>query len=126
MPRVLRTPAIRRGRRRNNVAEKAKTVVQAATGALETESQIAVEVGGDWHWKWQETARPPKATRTEHQAALERSRVITSQYAEQAVLFSVPRPSAGSKHRDGVPVPAGALVVLERPWLHLRRAMGED
>jgi outer membrane protein TolC len=112
------------GRRRNNVAEKAKTVVQAATGALETESQIAVEVGATYR-KWQETALLLKATRTEHQAALERSRVITSKYAEQAVLFK-DLLEAQARSTETAFQFQQALSSYWSALADLRRAMGED
>jgi len=73
------------GRRRNTVAEKAKAVEQARNGAQETETQIAVEVGGKYR-KWQETALLLKAARIQHEAAGEQFRVATNHYREQAAL----------------------------------------
>jgi len=74
------------GRRRNNVAEKAKTVEQARNGARETESQIAVEVGAKYR-KLQEAALLLKAARTGHEAATEQFRVTNHKYKEQAALI---------------------------------------
>lgn len=74
------------GRRRNNVAEKAKTVEQARNGARETESQIAVEVGAKYR-KLQEAALLLKAARTEHEAATEQFRVTNNKYKEEAALI---------------------------------------
>ncbi|HYW36792.1 MAG TPA: TolC family protein [Terriglobales bacterium] len=74
------------GRRRNNVAEKAKTVEQARNGARETESQIAVEVGAKYR-KLQEAALLLKAARTGHEAATEQFRVTNNKYKEQAALI---------------------------------------
>jgi outer membrane protein TolC len=74
------------GRRRNNVAEKAKVEEQARNGTVETETQIAVEVGSK-HRKWQEAVLLLKATRTAQQAAGEQFRVTTNQYREQAALI---------------------------------------
>lgn len=74
------------GRRRDNIAEKARTVAQAGNAATETESQIAVEVGMKYR-KWQESALLLKATRTGHAAAVEQLRVTTSRYTEEAVLI---------------------------------------
>jgi outer membrane protein TolC len=74
------------GRRRSNVAEKAKSVAQARNGAQETREQIAVEIGAKYR-KWQETALLLKATRTGHEAALEQVRVTTNRYKEQAALI---------------------------------------
>src|SRR4030095_1475732 len=74
------------GRRRDNVAEKARTVVQAHNGAAETEAQIDVEVGMKYR-RWHEAALLLKATRTGHAAAGEQLRVTTSRYGEEAVLI---------------------------------------
>lgn len=73
------------GRRRNNVAEKTRTVEQARNGLHETESQIAVEVGAKYR-KWREAALLLKAARTEHEAAAEQFRTTTNRYKEQAAL----------------------------------------
>jgi outer membrane protein TolC len=74
------------GRRRNNVAEKAKTLAQARNGAQETKEQITVEVGTQYR-KWQEAALLLKAARTGHEAALEQFRVTTNRFKEQAALI---------------------------------------
>jgi outer membrane protein TolC len=74
------------GRRRNNVAEKSKTVEQARNGLRETESQIAVEIGAKYR-KWQEADLLLKATRTGHQAATEQFRTTSNRYKEQAALL---------------------------------------
>ena len=74
------------GRRGDNLAEKARTVVQARNGAAETEAQIAVEVGHEMR-KWQEASLLLKATRTGQAAAVEQLRVTTNRYAEEAVLI---------------------------------------
>ena len=74
------------GRRRNNVAEKSKTVEQARNGLRETESQVAVEIGAKYR-KWQEAALLLKATRTGHQAATEQFRTTSNRYKEQAALL---------------------------------------
>jgi outer membrane protein TolC len=74
------------GRRRNNVAEKSKTVEQARNGLRETESQIAVEIGAKYR-KWKEAALLLKATRTGHQAAVEQFRTTSNKYKEQAALL---------------------------------------
>ena len=74
------------GRRRNNVAEKAKTVEQARNGAQETETKIALEVGAKYR-KWQEAALLLKAARTGHEAAAEQFRVTGNKYKEQAALI---------------------------------------
>jgi outer membrane protein TolC len=74
------------GRRRNNVAEKAKTVEQARNGIRETEAQIAVEVGAKYR-RWKEAVLLLKATRTGHEAATEQFRVTGNKYKEEAALI---------------------------------------
>ncbi len=74
------------GRRRNNVAEKAKTVEQARNGVQEIETKIAVEVGAKFR-KWQESALLLKAARSEHEASIEQFRVTGNRYKEQAALI---------------------------------------
>lgn len=74
------------GRRRNNIAEKARTVEQARNGALEAETKIAVEVGAKYR-KWKEAALLLAAARTGHEAAAEQFRVIGNKYKEQAALI---------------------------------------
>jgi outer membrane protein TolC len=74
------------GRRRNNVAEKAKSVAQARNGANETKAQIAVEIGTKYR-KWQEAALLLNAVRTAHDATLEQFRVTTNRFKEQAALM---------------------------------------
>jgi outer membrane protein TolC len=74
------------GRRGDNIAEKARTVIQAKNGAAETEAQIAVEVGMKYR-KWQEASLLLKATRTGQAAAVEQLRVTTDKYAVEAVLI---------------------------------------
>jgi outer membrane protein TolC len=53
---------------------------------VETETQIAVEVGSNYR-KWQEAALLLKAARIGHEAANEQLRVTTNKYREQAVLI---------------------------------------
>src|SRR6185295_9985684 len=74
------------GRRRNNVAEKARTLAQARNGAQETREQIAVEVGTKYR-KWQEAALLLKAASAGHDAALEQFRVTTNRFKEQSALM---------------------------------------
>jgi len=73
------------GRRKNNIAEKTKSIEQARNAQRETESQVAVEVGAKYR-KWKEAALLLKATRTEHDATSEQLRVTTVKYQEQATL----------------------------------------
>jgi outer membrane protein TolC len=74
------------GRRRNNIAEKTKTVEQARNGARETETQIGVEVGAKYR-KWHEAALLLKAARVEQEAAAEQLRVTKNRYKEEAALI---------------------------------------
>lgn len=112
------------GRRRNNVAEKAKTVEQARNGAQETETKIAVEVGAKYR-KWQEAALLLKAARTGHEAAAEQFRVTGNKYKEQAALIrdllqAQARSTETEFHyQEALSSYWGALA-------ELRRAMGEE
>jgi len=74
------------GRRHNKVLEASKTIEQARNGIQETESQIAVEVGAKYR-KWQEASLLLKASRTAHEAAVEKLRVTNNRYKEQASLL---------------------------------------
>jgi outer membrane protein TolC len=74
------------GRRRNNVAERSRTVEQARNGARETETQIGVEVGMKYR-QWRDAALLLKATRTAHEAAAEQLRVTTNRYKDEAALI---------------------------------------
>ena len=112
------------GRRRNNVAEKAKTVEQARNGAQETETRIAVEVGTNYR-KWQEAALLLKAARTGHEAAAEQFRTTGNKYKEQAALIKdLLQAQARStetefQYQQALSSYWGALA-------ELRRAMGEE
>jgi len=74
------------GRRHNKVAEAKKTVEQARNGIQETESKIAVEVGGKYR-KWREASLLLQASRTTHEAASEQLRVTGNKYKEHAALL---------------------------------------
>ncbi len=112
------------GRRRNNVAEKSKTVEQARNGLRETESQIAVEVGAKYR-KWQEAVLLLKATRTGQQAAAEQFRTTSNRYKEQAALIKdVLQAQARSTETEFQYQQA-----LSSYWsalAELRRAMGDE
>lgn len=73
-------------RRHNNVAQKGKAVEQAAIGAAQTKSRIAIEVGAAYR-AWRESRLLVGASRTAHEAATEQLRVITEKYKEQAALI---------------------------------------
>ena len=74
------------GRRHNKVVEASKTIEQARNGIQETESQVAVEVGAKYR-KWQEASLLLKASRTAHEAAVEKLRVTNNKYKQQASLL---------------------------------------
>jgi outer membrane protein TolC len=74
------------GRKRNLVSEKAKAVDQASNGALETRSQVAVEVGLKYR-KWHDTALLLKASRIAQQASAEKFRVTSNKYKDHAALI---------------------------------------
>jgi outer membrane protein TolC len=112
------------GRRRNNIAEKSKTVEQARNGLRETESQIAVEVGAKYR-KWQQAFLLLKATRTGHEAAAEQFRITSNKYKEQAALVrDVLQAQAQSSETEFQYQQA-----LSSYWsalADLRRAMGDE
>jgi outer membrane protein TolC len=112
------------GRRKNNVAEKVKTVVQAKNAAQETESQIAVEVGATFR-RWQDTRLLLEAARTGHRAALERFRVTTSRYREQAALLKDLLEAQARSTQTAFQFQQ-ALSSYWSALADLRRAMGED
>ena len=112
------------GRRRDNVAEKARTVVQAHNGAAETEAQIDVEVGMKYR-RWHEAALLLKATRTGHAAAVEQLRVTTSRYGEEAVLIR-DLLQAQSRSSDAEFQYQQALSTYWNAMAELRRAIGDE
>ena len=74
------------GRRHNKVVEAAKTVEQAHNAIQETESKLAVEVGGKYR-KWHEASLLLRASRTAHEAAAEQLRETGNKYKVQAALL---------------------------------------
>ncbi len=112
------------GRRRNNVAEKSRTVEQARNGLRETEAQIALEVGAKYR-KWREAALKLKSTRLSQEAAAEQFRVTGNKYKEQAALVKdLLQTQARSSEADFQYQQA-----LSSYWsalADLRRAMGEE
>ena len=74
------------GRRHNKVVEAAKTVEQAHNGIQETESKLAVEVGGKYR-KWHEASLLLRASRTAHEAAAEQLRETGNKYKVKAALL---------------------------------------
>ncbi len=112
------------GRRRNNVAEKAKTLEQARNGAREAEAQITVEVGMKYR-KWQEAALLLKAARTGHEAAREQFRVTGMKYKEQAALVK-DLLQAQTRSSEADYQYQQALSSYWSALADLRRAMGEE
>ncbi len=112
------------GRRRNNIAEKTRTVEQARNGLHETESQIAVEVGAKYR-KWKEATLLLKAARTEHDAAAEQFRTTTNRYKEQAALIR-DLLQAQAKSTETEFQYQQALSSYWTALAELRRAMGEE
>jgi len=112
------------GRRRNNVAEKSRSVEQARNGIRETESLIAVEVGAKYR-KWQEAALLLKATRTGHEATAEQFRVTTTKYKEQAALVKDVL-QAQARNSEASFQYQKALSSYWTALAELRRAMGEE
>jgi len=112
------------GRRSDNIAEKARTVIQARNGATETEAQIAVEVGMKYR-QWQEASLLLKATRTGHAAAVEQLRVTTNRYAEQAVLIR-DLLQGQSRSSDAGFQYQHALSTYWNALAELRRAIGDE
>jgi outer membrane protein len=74
------------GRRHNKVLEATKTIEQARNGIQETESKIAVEVGGKYR-KWHEASLLLNASRTAYEAATEQLRETANKYKEHAALL---------------------------------------
>jgi outer membrane protein TolC len=112
------------GRRRNNVAEKAKILAQARNGAEETKAQIEVEVGTKYR-KWQEAALLLRATRTGHDAAFEQFRVTTNKFKEQAALMR-DLLQAQARSSEAAFQYQQALSTYWTALADLRRAMGDE
>ena len=112
------------GRRRNNIAEKSKTVEQARNGAQETEAQVAVEVGAKYR-KWKEAVLLLKATRTGHEAAYEQFRVISNRYKEEAALVK-DLLQANARSTETEFQYQKALSAYWTALADLRRAMGDE
>jgi len=112
------------GRRRNNIAEKSKSIQQARNGSNETEAQVAVEVGMKYR-KWQEATLLLKAARTGEEATTEQFRVVGNKYKEQAALIKdllesqARNAEAGFKYQQ-------ALSAYWSTLADLRHAMGEE
>lgn len=112
------------GRRRNNIAEKTRTIEQARNGTRETEAQIAVEVGAKFR-KWKESVLLLRAARTGHEAAAEQFRVTGNRYKEQAALLK-DLLMAQSRNTETQFQYQQALSSYWTALADLRRAMGDE
>lgn len=112
------------GRRRNTVAEKAKTVAQARNSAEETRAKIDVEIGAKYR-KWQEAAQLLKAARTGHDASVEQVRVTTNRYKERAALLR-DLLQAQARSTEAKFEFQEALASYWSALADLRRAMGDE
>ena len=112
------------GRRRNQVAEKTKTIEQARNGTRETKSQIELEVGAKYR-KVQEAALSLKAARATQQAAAEQFRVTGNKYREQAALVKDVL-QAQAQTSDAENTYQQALSSYWSAAAELRKAMGEE
>jgi outer membrane protein len=112
------------GRRRNNIAEKSKTIQQARNTSNETEAQVSLEVGMKYR-KWQEASLLLKAARTGQESTTEQFRVVNNKYKEQAALIKdllesqARNAEAGFKYQQ-------ALSAYWATLADLRHAMGEE
>ncbi|HET8923542.1 MAG TPA: TolC family protein [Candidatus Acidoferrum sp.] len=112
------------GRRHNNVVEAAKTVEQARNGIQETESKLAVEVGGKYR-KWHEASLLLKASRIAHEAAAEQLRVTGNKYKEHAALLRDLLQTQAQSSETNFQYQQ-ALSSYWSAFAELRKAMGEE
>ena len=112
------------GRRRNQVAEKTKTVEQARNGTHETQSQIQLEVGAKYRMV-QESALSLKAARIAQEAAAERFRVTGNKYRQEAALVKDVL-QAQAQTSDAENTYQQALSSYWSAAADLRKAMGEE
>jgi outer membrane protein TolC len=73
-------------RRRNRVAQKTEAVEQARNSALQTQSQVAIEVGAKYRG-WSQAALLVQAARAANEASREQFRETSNRYREQAALL---------------------------------------
>lgn len=112
------------GRKRNQVAEKTKTIEQARNGLQEAQAQIAVEAGMKYR-KWQEASLLLKASRISQEAAGEQFRVTENRYKDQAALLK-DLLQAEAHSRETAFQYQQALSAYWSAFADLRRAMGEE
>jgi len=112
------------GRRHNKVVEATKTIEQARNGIQETESKLAVEVGGKYR-KWHEASLLLKASRTAHEAAAEQLRVTGNKYKQQASLLK-DLLEAQARSSETNAQYQEALSSYWSAFAELRKSMGEE
>jgi outer membrane protein TolC len=112
------------GRRHNKVMEATKTIEQSRNAIQETESQIAVEVGGKYR-KWHEASLLLKASRISHEAAEEQFRVTGNKYKEKAALLRDLLQAQAQSSETNFQYQQ-ALSSYWSAFAELRKAMGEE
>lgn len=112
------------GRRHNKVVEAAKTVEQARNGIQDTESKLAVEVGGKYR-KWHEASLLLKATRTANEASVEQLRVTGNKFKEHAALLRDLLQAQAQSSQSNFQYQQ-ALSAYWSAFAELRKAMGEE
>ncbi len=112
------------GRRRNRIREKSNTLAESHNSTREAESQIGVEVGSKYR-KWKEAALLLKATRADHEAAVEEFRVTSNKYQEQAALIKGLL-EAQARNSETAFQYQQALSSYWSALSELRKAMGEE
>ena len=112
------------GRRHNKVLEATRTIEQAHNGIQETQSKIAVEVGGKYR-KWHELSLLLQASHTAHEAAAERLRVTGNKYKQQAALLRDLLEAQAQSSETNFHYQQ-ALSSYWSAFAELRKAMGEE
>jgi outer membrane protein TolC len=112
------------GRRHNKVLEATKTIEQARNGIQETESKIAVEVGGKYR-QWHEASLLLKASQTAHEAAAEQLRETANRYKERAALLRDLLQAQAQSSETNFQYQQ-ALSSYWSAFAELRKAMGEE
>jgi outer membrane protein TolC len=75
------------GRKKNQLAEKDRTIEQAKTGLREAESLVLIEVGDKFR-KLQQTRQALVVAQLKQETARENMRVSTNKYKAQAAMLS--------------------------------------
>ena len=112
------------GRRAHKVSEKRAAVEQAHNGALQTHSEIAIDVGSKYRG-WSEAALLVQAARTGTEAAREQLRIVADKYKEQASLLQ-DLLQAQTRSTEAEFQYQHALATYWSALADLRRAMGDE